>query len=37
MWEDADWEDLDRPNWRGLGVADPIKNVEVSTDRIALL
>ncbi|KAI6003252.1 beta and beta-prime subunits of DNA dependent RNA-polymerase [Pisolithus orientalis] len=26
--QDADWEDLSRPNWRGLGVADPIKHVE---------
>ncbi|KAG6334311.1 hypothetical protein ID866_4776 [Astraeus odoratus] len=24
---DMDWEDSDRPNWRGLGIADPIKNV----------
>ena len=34
MREDANWED---PNWRGLGVADPIKNVEVSLGKIALL
>ncbi|KAI6117972.1 beta and beta-prime subunits of DNA dependent RNA-polymerase [Pisolithus thermaeus] len=25
---EADWDDLSPPNWRGLGVVDPIKNVE---------
>lgn len=24
----ADWEDSTRPSWRGLGLVDPIKNVE---------
>lgn len=27
--EESDWEHLNRTNWRGLGLADPIKTVEV--------
>lgn len=27
--EENDWEHLNRTNWRGLGLADPIKTVEV--------
>ena len=26
----AEWEEMCRPNWKGLGLMDPIKNVEVS-------
>ncbi|KAF8130276.1 hypothetical protein EV363DRAFT_1399449 [Boletus edulis] len=26
--EDEEWQHLNRTNWRGLGLADPIKNVE---------
>jgi hypothetical protein len=24
-----EWEQLNRTNWRGLGLTDPIKNIEV--------
>ena len=24
-----EWDDYDRTNWRGLGLTDPVKNVEV--------
>jgi hypothetical protein len=27
--EENDWEHENRTNWRGLGLADPIKRVEV--------
>lgn len=27
--EEHDWEHENRTNWRGLGLADPIKRVEV--------
>lgn len=27
--EESDWEQLNRTNWRGLGLTDPIKSVEV--------
>ena len=27
--DQEDWEQLNRPNWRGLGLSDPIRNVEV--------
>lgn len=27
--EETDWEHANRTNWRGLGLADPIKRVEV--------
>lgn len=27
--EDAEWEELNRTNWKGLGLTDPIKNIEV--------
>jgi hypothetical protein len=33
--EDEDWQHLNRTNWRGLGLADPIKNVEVRSFRIS--
>lgn len=26
---DNEWEQLNRTNWRGLGLTDPIKSVEV--------
>ncbi|KAG8908842.1 DNA-directed RNA polymerase III core subunit ret1 [Tulasnella sp. 403] len=26
-----EWEDLNRQSWKGLGLTDPVKNVEVST------
>jgi hypothetical protein len=26
----VEWEEMCRPNWKGLGLMDPIKNVEVS-------
>jgi len=28
--EENEWEQLNRTNWKGLGLTDPIKNVEVS-------
>ena len=27
--DDSEWEELNRTNWKGLGLTDPIKNVEV--------
>jgi DNA-directed RNA polymerase III subunit RPC2 len=27
--EETEWEQLNRTNWRGIGLADPIKSVEV--------
>lgn len=27
---DDEWDHLNRTNWRGLGLTDPIKSVEVS-------
>jgi DNA-directed RNA polymerase III subunit RPC2 len=27
--EESDWDLLNRTNWRGLGLTDPIKSVEV--------
>jgi DNA-directed RNA polymerase III subunit RPC2 len=27
--EEGDWEHLNQTNWRGLGLTDPIKSVEV--------
>jgi hypothetical protein len=27
--EENDWEHLNQTNWHGLGLTDPIKNVEV--------
>ena len=33
--EDEDWQHLNRTNWRGLGLADPIKNVEVRSFQIS--
>lgn len=29
--DEDDWDEVERSNWRGLGLTDPIKNVEVST------
>lgn len=26
---DQEWEEFGQPNWRGLGLTEPIKNVEV--------
>jgi DNA-directed RNA polymerase III subunit RPC2 len=28
--EEEQWEHLHKSNWRGLGISDPIKSVEVS-------
>jgi DNA-directed RNA polymerase III subunit RPC2 len=28
--EDAEWEQMNRTNWKGLSLTDPIKNIEVS-------
>ena len=36
MTEDEEWQHLSRTNWRGLGLADPIKNVEVRSSVSAL-
>ena len=33
--EDEEWQHSNRTNWRGLGLADPIKNVEVRTFQIS--
>lgn len=27
--DEQDWEEDSQPNWRGLGLTDPIKSVEV--------
>jgi hypothetical protein len=27
--EDLDWEQLARTNWKGLGLTDPIKSIDV--------
>ena len=27
--EDTEWDQLNRGKWRGIGLTDPIKNVEV--------
>jgi hypothetical protein len=27
--EESEWDHLNRTNWRGLGLTDPIKSVEV--------
>ena len=35
--EDEEWQHLNHTNWRGLGLADPIKNVEVRLFRISPL
>ena len=29
--EESEWEHLNRTNWHGLGLTDPVKNVEVRT------
>lgn len=29
MEEESEWDQLNRTNWRGIGLTDPIKNVEV--------
>lgn len=34
--EDEAWQHLNRTNWHGLGLADPIKNVEVRPLQIPL-
>ena len=26
---DEDWDHLDKPSWKGLGLTDPVKTVEV--------
>ena len=35
--EDEDWEQAGRRNWRGLGLTDPIKSVEVYRIRNGLM
>lgn len=32
----AEWEQMCRPNWKGLGLMDPIKSVEVSCPLLFL-
>lgn len=34
--DDNEWESLIRTNWRGLGLTDPIKGVEVCPPLLAL-
>lgn len=34
---DDEWDEVERSNWRGLGLTDPIKNVEVSTKCVRFL
>jgi len=35
--EENEWEQPNRTNWRGLGLTDPIKSVEVRVMRLAYL
>jgi hypothetical protein len=34
--DNSEWEQLNKGNWRGLGLTDPIKNVEVRIAHIIL-
>jgi len=33
-YEDTEWEQLNRANWKGLGLTDPIKTVEVRRMKV---
>jgi hypothetical protein len=35
--EESEWDHLNRANWRGLGLTDPIKSVEVGRKFTVLL
>lgn len=34
--EENDWDKLNRTSWKGLGLTDPVKSVEVRVDPFLL-
>lgn len=32
---DIGWDQLSRENWKGIGLTDPIKNVEVGNESLS--